>query len=115
MEKLMLLKVKALTVKGTKIGRIYYKHGRCFLEQDPKSYEVLDPNTICRSTGKIDFCGEDIYEGDILILDQNEGEVRWHQRDARWVVVFGSEVIPLSIVKHTAFVLRNKWESTEHC
>lgn len=103
---------KALTKDGWIIGHAYAWQGNYFIEQSPSIYQVTNPETISISTGLKDFCDDEIFEGDILCVDLEEGEVRWQQREGRWVVVFDDrEVMPLAKIKRTAYIVCSKWDT----
>lgn len=110
----MIPKIKALTDRGWETGHAYYWQGMIFIEQDPVMHKGISPEKVCVSTGLTDFCGDEIFEGDILCVEQRAGEVRWQQSEARFVVVFDqTEVIPLAKIKRTAFILHNRWDEVE--
>lgn len=109
----MIPKVKVKTVDGWQIGRLFCQRGLYYLELDPKIYRVDDLTRVCMGTGIFDFCGAEIFEGDILHVRQKEAEVKWQQREGRWVYVCGTEVAPLAKVPRTAYVIRNKWDEVD--
>lgn len=62
-------------------------------------YVHVDPETLCRRTGKLDAGGKNIFENDVVIIDDGvedeRGIVKWDEDDLAWVVVVGSIVLPL--------------------
>lgn len=52
----------------------------------------VDPATVCQFTGLTDKNGEKIFEGDVCLLDESHGVVRYEEDDAMFTFTYDENI-----------------------
>lgn len=106
-------KAKRLDGKGWAIGDLLhsYENGAIIVPIEGGGAFSVDPSTVCMFTGLTDKNGASIYEGDIVIYKDNNGEKRgdinWDSKAAAFC--FGQDFL-VHYLSEDMVVIGNKFE-----
>lgn len=109
-------KAKRLDGKGWAIGDLLhsYENGAIIVPIEGGGAFSVDPSTVCMFTGLTDKNGAPIYEGDIVIYKDNNGEKRgdinWDSKAAAFC--FGQDFL-VHYLSEDMVVIGNKFEKKE--
>ena len=108
------IKFKAIRLDNGKwaCGYYYEDNGNTYIIENRSKDSVLnrneavliDPSTVCQSTGLKDCEGKEVWEGDIVDVRGVKAEVIWNQEALAFMVLYEYETEPIT---YLAFINRH--------